>query len=234
MATKKKGTEKDLPDIQTLKIDTLKPYRYNSKKHTEDGIKKLMQSISQYGLVNPITVDKDMIIIGGHGRVEACKRLGWTVIQVQIRDDLSKKGANQLRISENRVTSTEYDSEKAKLELEELNLGDLTELQDIEIEGLGFEKIEIEKLFDDYTEMDNSALTEDLDSDIDEQTKKGIEDIEKMDNKAVNVGVALGFKMVPISSSRHIAKFIASLQDEYNAPADEAFVQFIKEMNEAA
>jgi len=228
------GASRKPHKVELMDIDTLKPYRYNSKVHTEDGINKLMQSITQYGLANPIIVDKDMIIICGHGRVQACKKLGWKFINVQMRADLSKKGANKLRISENRVTSTEYDSGKSKLELEELDLGDLTELKDIDIEGLGFEKIEIEKLFDDYTVMDNAALTEDLDADIDEQAKEGIADIEKADLKTVNVGVALGFKAVPIASSRHIAKFIASLQDEYGMPADQAFIKFIEDMNEAA
>ncbi len=216
-------------DYEMMEIDQLIPYKHNSKVHTEEGIKALMASINQFGLDHAITVDKDMIIIGGHGRVEACKRLGMKYVKVQVRDDLSKQAANKLRISENRVTSTEYDTEQSKLELEEINLDDM---EDIDIQALGFEKVELDKLFDDYNEVDEEMFTTDLDADIDRQTEQGRGDIQKADAKPVSVTAALGFKTVPIAASRSVAKFIASLQDEYSMSAEKSFLRFIEDMNE--
>lgn len=220
----------DATKPQMIELDKLIPYKYNSKKHSEEHIQHLMSLISEQGLVKEVTVDKDMIIIGGHGRVEACKRLGMKYVRIKIFDFLSKKAANILRITDNRSASEEYDMEKVKLEIQEIDVGNL---EDIDIKNMGFSTEEISKLFDDYNVIDDSALTRDLDQDIDDQIKEAEKDIERADEKTVSVAIALGFKAVPIASSRHIAKFIAGLQDEYGLSPEEAFVKFVKDMNEA-
>jgi len=212
-------------EYEMVKLDKLVPYKKNSKIHTEENIKGLMASITQYGLSHPIEVDRHMVIIGGHGRRLACQRLDMKYVKVQIRDDLTAKQVKELRISENKTASVEYDS---AIMLEELSLiGD-----GFDIQALGFSDEEYEKLTADYTEVDLSALTNDLDGEIDKQAKQGEKDIAAAGEKEMPVISALGFKSVPVSASRSIAMFIGALQDDYGLTPEESFVKFASDFME--
>lgn len=221
---RKKATDK--LKYQLIDVNELIPYELNSKKHSEANIAGLMASIKEHGLNNPITVDKNMVIIGGHGRLEACKRLGHRVVRVQIRDDLDEQGVKQLRIAENKTASTEYDSELLKLELEQIDL------KEINLDSLGIDQAEFDKLMADYTEMDLDSLTNDLDGEINKQIKQGEKDIKSADYQRVSLVSAFGFKDVSVAGSRAIARFIAGLQSTYNLSPDQAFVQFIKDLED--
>ena len=60
-----------------MRLSEIKPYKRNAKKHDETQIKNVMQSIKEFGVVQPIVVDKTNTIIIGHCRYEAMKRLGY-------------------------------------------------------------------------------------------------------------------------------------------------------------
>jgi ParB-like chromosome segregation protein Spo0J len=211
--------------IQLMSVDELKPYPLNSKVHTEENITGLVSSISRHGMSNPITVDKNKVIIGGHGRLEACKRLGKKVVEVRMFHDLSAQKVKELRIAENKTASTEYDSAILKLELAEIDF------DEIDITSLGFDKMEFEKLTADYNIRDEDAFTENLNDDVDRQTEEGERDIQIADLKLVPVATGLGFKFVSVDATRKIARFVADLQEQYELedPAL-AFVKFVEEM----
>ena len=50
-----------------------------------DGINELVQSISEIGLPNPITIDQEYILVAGLHRLEAAKMLGWTEIECKVQ-----------------------------------------------------------------------------------------------------------------------------------------------------
>ena len=54
-----------------MRLSEIKPYKKNAKKHDEAQIKNVMQSIKEFGVVQPIVVDKANTIIIGHCRYEA-------------------------------------------------------------------------------------------------------------------------------------------------------------------
>lgn len=215
-------------EYELMDVSVPIPYKLNSKIHSEQNIKELMASISTQGLTYPISVDKHMVIIGGHGRLEACKRLGMKMVKVQVLAHLDEQGAKKARIAENKTASTEYDSTLMLAELQEINLDDLN------VAELGFTDAEFEKLTMTFDEIDVEAFTEDLNKDVDNQTAEAEHDIKLADLKLTPVINGLGFKMVTVDATRKIARFVANLQEQYDLedPA-QAFVRFVEEMESA-
>lgn len=212
-------------EYELMDVNIPIPYALNSKIHSEQNIKELMASISTQGLTYPISVDKNMVIIGGHGRLEACKRLGMKFVKVQVLAHLDENGVKKARIAENKTASTEYDS---SIMLAELQVIDLTGL---DVAELGFTDAEFEKLTMTYDEIDSSAFTSDLNKDVDEQTAQAVNDINKADLKLAQVTNGLGFKLVTVEANRKIARFVANLQDQYELEdPSQAFIRFVEEM----
>ena len=78
--------------IELIDLEKLVPYELNSKIHDDAQVKKIAESIKQFGWDQPIVVDKDMVIIKGHGRSLAAKLLGVKQVPVLVRDDVIEEG----------------------------------------------------------------------------------------------------------------------------------------------
>ena len=126
--------------MQYLEIDKIVPYARNPRKNQD--IDKVASSIKEYGFQQPLVLDKDNIIIVGHTRFSAAKKLGLKKIPCLIADKLTESQVKAYRIADNRV------AEESKWDNELLNL-ELIELQkdNIDLENLGFESAELEKIF---------------------------------------------------------------------------------------
>lgn len=117
--------------IIRVDINTLKPYEKNNKKHPEEQISLLVQNIDKFGFTNPLLIhnnDKnEKVIIAGHGRYEAAKRLGMKELPCIYINDLSENQIKALRISDNKLTElseTNWDFLKEEyFELKDLNTG---------------------------------------------------------------------------------------------------------------
>lgn len=99
-----------------MRLSEIKPYKKNAKKHDETQIKNVMQSIKEFGVVQPIVVDRTNTIIIGHCRYEAMKRLGYDELQedwVKVVD-LSEEQAEKLRLLDNKLNESEWDLELLK------------------------------------------------------------------------------------------------------------------------
>lgn len=107
-----------------MNLSELKPYPKNAKKHDEIQIKNVMQSIKEFGIVQPLVVDKDNVLIIGHCRFEACKRLEIEIVPVIKLDDISKKEANKLRLLDNKLNESEWDFDFLQDELNDLDFLD--------------------------------------------------------------------------------------------------------------
>lgn len=62
-------------EYQIIEIEKLKPYEKNSRTHSTEQIKQIMDSIKAFGFTNPLLIDDDFNLIAGHGRLEAVKQL---------------------------------------------------------------------------------------------------------------------------------------------------------------
>ena len=99
-----------------MRLSEIKPYKKNAKKHDETQIKNVMQSIKEFGVVQPIVVDRNNTIIIGHCRYEAMKRLGYDELQedwVKVVD-LSEQEAEKLRLLDNKLNESEWDLDLLK------------------------------------------------------------------------------------------------------------------------
>ena len=99
-----------------MRLSEIKPYKKNAKKHNETQIKNVMQSIKEFGIVQPIVVDRNNTIIIGHCRYEAMKRLGYDELQedwVKVVD-LSEEETEKLRLLDNKLNESEWNLDLLK------------------------------------------------------------------------------------------------------------------------
>ena len=111
-------------NIINKKVKDLIPYEKNTKKHDDKQIKNVAESIKKYGFVQPIVVDKDNVVIIGHCRLLAAKRLKMTEVPCVCADDLTPEQVNALRIVDNKSNESEWDLDFLKDELLNIDLTD--------------------------------------------------------------------------------------------------------------
>ena len=111
--------------IEIVDINTIKPYENNPRKLKDSAIEKVAKSIKEFGFRQPIVVDKEKIIVVGHTRYRASKKLGFTNVPITIADNLTPEQINAYRIADNRTNEeAEWDIELLKTELKDLQLKD--------------------------------------------------------------------------------------------------------------
>ena len=151
-------------EFKKLKIDALIPASYNPRKKLKPGdaeYEKIKNSITEFGYVDPIIVNSDMTIIGGHQRWSVLKALGYDEVDcVVIEIDKTKEKA--LNIALNKVTG-EWNKEL----LADL-IKDLQSL-DYDVSMTGFEPPEIDELFNDVHSKDVKDDKFDLDRALDDE-----------------------------------------------------------------
>lgn len=115
-------------NIVEREVDKLIPYSRNAKKHDETQIANVAESIKQFGFVQPVVVDKNGVIVIGHCRTLAAKKLGMKTVPCVMVDDLTDEQVRALRIIDNKTNESPWDMEL---------LGD--ELADIDLSGFDFD-----------------------------------------------------------------------------------------------
>jgi site-specific DNA-methyltransferase (adenine-specific) len=119
--------------IETADINTIKPYENNPRKLKDSAIEKVAMSLKEYGFRQPIVVDKDRIIVVGHTRYRASKKLGFKEVPITIADNLTPEQINAYRIADNRTAEeSEWDDELLAMEIKDL------EAKDFKLDLLGF------------------------------------------------------------------------------------------------
>ena len=111
-------------EIKSVKIKELKPYEKNPRRNDE-AVKFVASSIKEFGFKVPIIVDKDMVIIAGHTRYKAAKKLKLKEVPVIMADDLTDEQVKALRLADNKVAErSEWDFDLLTDELTDINLDD--------------------------------------------------------------------------------------------------------------
>lgn len=91
-----------------MEIKDIKPYEKNAKKHPKKQIEQVANSIKEFGFNQPVVVDKNGVLIVGHGRLEAAKLLGLKEIPT-ITVDLTEEQANAYRLADNKLNESDWD-----------------------------------------------------------------------------------------------------------------------------
>ncbi len=127
----------------TKKTSELINYEKNNKTHNSKQIDLLAKSIKEYDMNSPIIIDSKNVIIAGHWRLEACKKLWMEEVPVIVKDNLTDKQIKKYRLLDNKIAELAEDNlENIKFELEELQDLELDELYDTELEDINFDDIE--------------------------------------------------------------------------------------------
>jgi len=125
--------------VEQWLIDRLLPYARNSRTHTPEQVAQIAASIAEFGFVNPILVAGDGIIIAGHARLLAARKLKMTEVPVIVLDHLSDTQRRALVLADNRLAmSAGWDEDMLRVELEALKEGAF----DLDIVGFTDEEIE--------------------------------------------------------------------------------------------
>ena len=110
-----------------VKIKDLVPYE-NNPRIIENAIEPVAESIKQVGYISPIIVDENMVVLAGHTRLEAMKRLGEKECMVVVADGLTEEQRKKFRLYDNKAG-----------ELAEWDVGLLKEeLFDVDFQGYDF------------------------------------------------------------------------------------------------
>lgn len=109
-------------EITKRRLADIVPYAANAKKHDKRQINNVAESIKQYGFVQPIVIDCDGVIVIGHCRALAAKKLGMEEVPCVCVDDLTPEQVNALRLVDNKSNESDWDFDLLKDELPELDL----------------------------------------------------------------------------------------------------------------
>ncbi len=166
--------------IKLAEISNIKPYENNPRKLSEQAIEKVAMSLKEYGFRQPIVVDKDMVIVAGHTRFRASKKLGLKQVPISVIDNLSEEQINAYRIADNRTAEeSEWDNELLKMEIKEL------EAKDFKLDLLGFND---EQLNNILFEEKQGLTDEDEVPETPEEPISKLGDIWKLGNHRVMCG----------------------------------------------
>lgn len=112
--------------IEYLPVTDLKPYDKNTRKHKSLDVDNIAKSIKKYGMNDAIGIwGEDNVIVEGHGRLEACKKLGIDTVPVVRLDHLTDEQRREYAIAHNATAElSEWDLNILPDELAELDLSD--------------------------------------------------------------------------------------------------------------
>ena len=156
-------------NIEKIEINKLKPATYNPRQISTKQYNDLKKSIQKFDLVDPIIVNKDMTVIGGHQRLKICKELKYKDVDCVVLD-LSKEQERELNVRLNK-SGGEFDVD---ILANEFDIDELTDwgFKHIEL-GLNIDKLDAPENIDTEhpfaTELDfsNNYIVLKFDNDID-------------------------------------------------------------------
>jgi hypothetical protein len=206
--------------IQSMAPESLTPYELNAKIHDPAQVKRIAESL-KLGWDQPIVVDKNLVIIKGHGRRLAAIHLGLKEVPVLVRDDLTEEQVRAARLADNRVAISNLDIDILKAEL--------AQFDNSLLDGI-FDKKELDFVVADLGELDTSAFVDNLDEEIAKQADETKATVAAAADKAVKIDKALGFKTIKGADERAVVTAMALIEEETKMTGVDAFVRFCRVM----
>jgi DNA modification methylase len=158
--------------IEYVSIDSIKPYKNNAKQHPKEQIEQIKKSIEQFGMDDPIGIWKDEIV-EGHGRLIACKELGFTEVPIIRLDHLTDEERKAYALAHNKLTMN------SDFDLDILN-DELMSFDTIDMADFGFDL--------DLEEEDEIEVIEDEPPETPEEPKAKPGDIYQLGNHRLMCG----------------------------------------------
>ncbi len=131
-----------------VKTADLIPYATNSRTHDDEQVNQIAASINEWGFTNPVLIDEKNILIAGHGRILAAKKMGIDLIPCIVLDGLTEAQKKAYVIADNQLAlNAGWDVDMLRLDVETLK--DL----EFDVQLLGFDEDVINKLVDIDAEL---------------------------------------------------------------------------------
>lgn len=149
--------------VRQVPVADIKRYDRNPRSHSRAQIEKLKDSVSQFGFVSPILLDRDKSIVAGHARLEAAIGLGYTHVPVVELSHLSPMQAKALRLADNKLAElATWNEEVLALEFKDLLEADLSLNLNFDLSITGFSSAEIDRVVDRADRTANDTRDEDV------------------------------------------------------------------------
>jgi DNA modification methylase len=130
--------------VVTWPVEKLIPFARNARTHSDEQVAQIAASIAEFGWTNPILAGADGIVIAGHARLLAARKLRMTEVPVIVLDHLTETQRRALVLADNRLAiNAGWDEEMLKVELESL------QEDGFDLDIVGFTDEEIENLLRD-------------------------------------------------------------------------------------
>ena len=162
--------------VEYCDIDKIKAYGKNAKKHPDAQVEHIANSLERFGWQQPLVVDKNGVVVVGHGRLLAAKRLKMDKVPVVVADTLTEEEIKAYRLADNKLNESDWDDELLDLELDEL-----AELDDIDMSDFGFE-------MSDSGGGNSEVSEDDYDAEPPEEPKAKLGDLYQLGNHRIICG----------------------------------------------
>lgn len=111
-------------EIIKMPIGDIKPYPNNPRRN-DDAVAAVVESIKQCGYCAPIVVDEEGVVLAGHTRLKALKKLGRKEAEVCVRTGMTEKQKKKYRLLDNKTSEfAAWDFDALAEELDDLDFGD--------------------------------------------------------------------------------------------------------------
>ena len=142
--------------VVTWPVEKLIPYARNARTHSDEQVAQIAASIAEFGWTNPILAGADGIVIAGHARLQAARKLGMTEVPVIVLDHLNETQRRALVLADNRLAlNAGWDEAMLRVELESL------QDDDFNLDVVGFSDAELEELLRDPEQVTEGQTDED-------------------------------------------------------------------------
>lgn len=219
-------------ELQHRDTNELVPFAGNARTHSEQQIDQICESIQKFGFYNPVLIDESGIIIAGHGRIMAAKKLGLTTVPTMVIFDLTEMERRTLTLADNKISlNSSWDMEKVREELSllaesDLDL-DLTGFHDFEIESLLRDDLDIlpPNVMTSFVEVVNNSDEPDVEDESDIEGSCS-ESEHSESNETKNSVVAMKF-LFNSEDADKVSKVLNALALEFDFKSNEPAVMHV-------
>ena len=166
--------------VQNVNIQDVRPYE-NNPRNNDEGVEAVANSIKEFGWQQPIVVDKDNVIIVGHTRYKAAKKLGMDKVPVVVANNLSPEQVKAYRLADNKTG-----------ELTDWDMGllddELADIADIDMSDFGFDL--------DLGDDEAKVQEDDFDEEVPEEPKSKLGQIYQLGRHRLMCGDSTNPEMV--------------------------------------
>ena len=145
-----------------IALTALAPYPKNARTHSDEQVEKIAKSLQEFGFINPVLIDSKNMIIAGHGRVLAAKKIGMDKVPCVRIEGLTDEQIRAYILADNRLAEDAgWADDILKAELQELkdNGFDIS-LTGFSIDDISFEDIDFSDIDEGIEELEEKAEEE--------------------------------------------------------------------------